>query len=90
MAVTDFMRAVPDQVSRWVPDGRSFTSLGTDGFGRSDTRAALRGYFETDCGHVVVAVLAALAADGQVDAGLVTKAIEHHGIDAEAEIPWHS
>ena len=90
VAVTDFMRAVPDQVSRWVPEGRSFTSLGTDGFGRSDTREALRGYFETDCGHVVVAVLAALAADGQVDAGLVTKAIDHHGIDAEAEIPWHS
>ncbi|MEO6626949.1 MAG: pyruvate dehydrogenase (acetyl-transferring), homodimeric type, partial [Aquihabitans sp.] len=61
VAVTDFMRAVPDQVSRWVPEGRSFTSLGTDGFGRSDTREALRRYFETDCGHVVVAVLAALA-----------------------------
>ena len=61
MAVTDFMRAVPDQIARWVPAGRRFTSLGTDGFGRSDTREALRRYFETDAAHVVVAVLAGTA-----------------------------
>src|SRR5690606_31080113 len=45
VAVTDFMRAVPDQISRWIPAGRRYTSLGTDGFGRSDTREALRRYF---------------------------------------------
>src|SRR3546814_19254767 len=48
VAVTDFMKAVPDQIARWIPHGRSFTPLGTDGFGRSDTREALRAYFEID------------------------------------------
>ena len=67
VAVTDFMRAVPDQVARWVP--RRFTSLGTDGFGRSDTREVLRRYFEVDAAHVVVAVLEGLVADGAVPAG---------------------
>ncbi len=60
VAVTDFMRSVPDQVSRWMP--RRFTSLGTDGFGRSDTREVLRRFFEVDAAHVVVAVLHGLAA----------------------------
>ncbi len=55
VAVTDYMRAVPDQVARWMP--RRFTSLGTDGFGRSDTRDVLRRFFEVDAAHVVVAVL---------------------------------
>ena len=55
--------SVPDQIARWVPAVR-FTSLGTDGFGRSDTRAALRRFFEIDAAHVVVAVLAALAERG--------------------------
>ena len=64
MAVTDFMRAVPDQVARWMP--RRFTSLGTDGFGRSDTREVLRRFFEVDAAHVVVAVLSGLAAEGAV------------------------
>ncbi len=65
VAVTDFMRAVPDQVSRWSP--RPWSSLGTDGVGRSDTRETLRRFFETDAAHVVVAVLAGLACDGAVD-----------------------
>ena len=52
------MKAVPDQIARLVPDGRRFVPLGTDGFGRSDTREALRRFFETDAAHVVVAVLA--------------------------------
>ncbi len=66
VAVTDFMRSVPDQVSRWMP--RRFTSLGTDGFGRSDTREVLRRFFEVDAAHVVVAVLPGLAAEGSVPA----------------------
>ena len=61
MAVTDFMKAVPDQVARWVPG--PFTPLGTDGYGRSDTRAKLRRHFETDAAHVVVAVLAGAGPD---------------------------
>ena len=59
------MRAVPDQVSRWSP--RRWLSLGTDGFGRSDTREALRRFFETDAAHVVVAVLPQLARRATVE-----------------------
>jgi pyruvate dehydrogenase E1 component len=81
IAVTDFMKAVPDQIARWVPEGRSFTPLGTDGFGRSDTREALRRHFEIDAGHVVVATLAALAARGEVKAETVADAIARYDID---------
>ena len=62
------MKAVPDQIARWVPAGRRFVPLGTDGFGRSDTREALRRHFETDAPHVVVATLAALAAERRREA----------------------
>jgi pyruvate dehydrogenase E1 component len=89
IAVTDHMAAVPDQISRWVPPGRTYTSLGTDGFGRSDTREALRRYFEVDAGHVVVAALSELARAGSIDRDLVAQAIAHHGIDPEASVPWH-
>ena len=61
VAVTDFMKSVPDQIARFVP--RPFTSLGTDGFGFSDTRSALRRHFEVDAPSVVVAVLHGLARD---------------------------
>jgi pyruvate dehydrogenase E1 component len=80
VAVTDFMKAVPEQVSRWVPG--SFTALGTDGYGRSDTRAALRRHFEVDAAHLVVAVLHALG-----KAEEVAEAITTYGIDAEAVEP---
>jgi pyruvate dehydrogenase E1 component len=86
VAVTDSMRMVPDQVSRWVPG--TYLSLGTDGFGRSDTREALRRFFETDTGHVVVAVLTGLAADGIVDPATIDDAIRRYGIDPEAAAPW--
>jgi len=86
VAVTDFMHAVPDQVTRWVP--RPFATLGTDGYGRSDTREALRRFFEVDAAHVTVAVLAELATAGTVPATEVTAAIERHGIDPEAAPPW--
>jgi pyruvate dehydrogenase E1 component len=87
VAVTDFMKAVPDQIARWTPAGRRFVPLGTDGFGRSDTREALRRHFETDAAHVVVATLAALAADGEVKPEVVTDAIERYGIDPEVGDP---
>jgi pyruvate dehydrogenase E1 component len=87
IAVTDFMKAVPDQIGRWIPEGRSFTPLGTDGFGRSDTREALRRHFETDAPHVVVATLAALAAAGEVKAEAVTDAIKRYDVDTEAIDP---
>ena len=86
VAVTDYMRAVPDQVARWVP--RPFISLGTDGFGRSDTRAALRRFFEVDAAHIVVAVLAALAQNGEAKADEVAEAIAGYGIDPDSVDPW--
>ncbi len=88
VAVTDFMKIVPEQVARWLPE-RNFTSLGTDGMGRSDTREALRRFFEVDEGHVVVAVLSALAAQGRVDAELVAKAISDFDIDPESLDPYY-
>jgi pyruvate dehydrogenase E1 component len=88
IAVTDYMRAVPDQVSRWV--SRPFVSLGTDGFGRSDARPALRRHFEVDAGHVVVAALSSLAQSGQATAEEVAGAIERFGIDTEVAEPFRS
>ena len=86
VAVTDYMRAVPDQVAPFVP--RSFTSLGTDGYGRSDTREALRSFFEVDADHVVVAVLSALSRDGTISADTVTAAIDRFGIDPNSAPSW--
>jgi len=86
VAVTDYIRAVPDQIARWVH--RPFVSLGTDGFGRSDTRAALRRFFEVDAAHIVVAVLAALAESGDAKADEVAEAIRRYGIDPDAADPW--
>jgi len=86
VAVTDYIRAVPDQVARWVP--RPFTSLGTDGFGRSDTRAALRRFFEVDAAHIVVAVLAALAQEGEAKTDEVAEALMTYGIDPDTTDPW--
>jgi pyruvate dehydrogenase E1 component len=85
VAVTDFMKLVPDQVARWIP--APFVPLGTDGFGRSDTREALRRFFEVDMAHVVVAVLSSLADAGTIDRAKVNEAIAHYGIDPDAEDP---
>ncbi len=86
VAVSDYLRAVPDQVSRFIP--RRFTSLGTDGFGRSDTRETLRRFFEIDAAHVVVAVLDGLAATGRIPAATVEGAIARFGIDTGSADPW--
>jgi pyruvate dehydrogenase E1 component len=89
VAVTDFMKIVPEQVARFLP-GRTFVPLGTDGMGRSDTREALRRYFEVDAGHVVVGVLSALLAEGKAGADEVHAAMARHGIDADAADPAHT
>jgi pyruvate dehydrogenase E1 component len=89
VAVTDFMKIVPEQIARFLPN-RTFMPLGTDGFGRSDTRDALRRHFETDTGHVVVGVLAALASQGEVKAETVADAIARFGIDTEAMDPQYA
>jgi len=79
------MKMVPDQVARWVPG--HFTTLGTDGYGRSDTREALRRHFETDAAHLVVAVLKALADTDEGKPEDVVDAIARYGIDTEAVEP---
>ncbi len=86
VAITDFMRAVPDQVARWIP--RPFRSLGTDGFGRSDTREELRSFFEVDAPHLVVAMLAGLAETGSVGPQTVRDALDRYGLDADRPDPW--
>jgi pyruvate dehydrogenase E1 component len=85
VAVSDFMRAVPDQVSRWVPS--DFTSLGTDGFGRSDTRAALRRHFHIDAESIAVSVLSELARRGEVPGDVPTKAVERYRLRDDQVTP---
>ena len=87
IAVSDYMKLVPDQIARWVP-GR-YVTLGTDGFGRSDTREALRSFFEIDTAHVVVAALSALADEGRIERSVVTEAIVRYGINPDAADPAH-
>ena len=85
IAVTDFMKAIPDMIARWVPG--PFVPLGTDGYGRSDTRAALRRHFETDAPNVVVTVLQALAQSGEGKQEAVADAIARYELDADAPDP---
>ena len=86
IAATDYMRNVPDQIRQWV--GGRYVTLGTDGFGRSDSRAALRKHFEVDRNHIVVAALKALADEGKVDRATVVKAIKSLGVDPSKPVPW--
>jgi pyruvate dehydrogenase E1 component len=81
VAVSDYMRLVPDQIAPWVPGG--LMTLGTDGFGRSDTRARLRRFFEVDAESTVIATLYALAEKGQVEREIVAKAIKDLGVNPE-------
>ena len=85
IAVSDSMKAVPDQISRWVH--QPFVTLGTDGFGRSDTREALRRLFEIDAEHVAVATLSALADMGEVKPETVAEAVKRYEIDPERVPP---
>jgi pyruvate dehydrogenase E1 component len=78
IAVSDFMRAVQDQIAPWVPN--AFHSLGTDGFGLSDTRGALRRHFKVDAESIVVATLAELAKAGEVKDSVVQEAIDKYRI----------
>jgi pyruvate dehydrogenase E1 component len=82
VAATDYIRTFPDQIRPYVAD-RSFTALGTDGYGRSDYRKVLRSFFEVDRYHVLLATLRALGDDKAAK-----KAIEKYGIETEGEAPW--
>jgi pyruvate dehydrogenase E1 component len=86
VAATDYMRSFADQIRPWLP--RSYTALGTDGFGRSDYRVALRRFFEVDRHHVAAAALDALAREGAVEASVAQQAIERYELDADAAPPW--
>lgn len=80
VAVSDFMRAVPDQIAPWV--NGDFTSLGTDGFGFSDTRAAARRFFHVDAASIVLAVLTRLARHGEIKPEALSEAIRRYRLDA--------
>ena len=83
IAVSDNMAAVPDMIRQWVPG--HFTVLGTDGFGRSDTREALRRFFEIDGAAVALAALSALVRDGSIDAAVYAEAQAAFGVSTERE-----
>jgi pyruvate dehydrogenase E1 component len=85
VAVTDFMKAVPDQVARFAP--RPFASLGTDGYGYSDTRVALRRHFEVDAANIVIAVLHGLAQTEAVKSEVVEEAIARFDVDPDKVDP---
>ena len=85
VAVSDNLKLVPDQIAPWVPGG--LTTLGTDGYGRSDTRQRLRRFFEVDAELTVVATLHALAEQGQLAKDVVAKAIKDLGVDPEKAYP---
>jgi pyruvate dehydrogenase E1 component len=80
VAVSDYMRAVPDQIARWVPG--EYTSLGTDGFGFADTRGAARRYFHVDAQSIVVAVLEQLARRGEVKRETPREAFDRYDLDS--------
>lgn len=85
IASTDYIKLFADQIRAYVP--RRYVVLGTDGFGRSDTREALRRFFEVDRYYVTIAALSALADDGAIDASVVKAAIEKYGIDVNKPNP---
>jgi pyruvate dehydrogenase E1 component len=85
VAATDYMRTVPDQIRQWVP-GR-YHVLGTDGYGRSDSRAALRGFFEVDRRYIALAALKSLADDGMLDMATVVGAMQRFGLDPDKPNP---
>ena len=86
VAATDYMRIVPDQIREWV--GGRYVTLGTDGYGRSDARAALRKHFEVDRNYIAVAALKALADEGKVDQATLTGAMKALGVDSSKPVPW--
>jgi pyruvate dehydrogenase E1 component len=86
IAATDYVRAWPNLIAPYID--APYTVLGTDGFGRSDTRSALRGFFEVDQHHIVLATLHTLAGQGKIDPALCAKAIERYRIAVDNAAPW--
>jgi pyruvate dehydrogenase E1 component len=88
VAASDYLKVLPDSIDRWMP--RRMRSLGTDGFGRSEDRQALRNFFEVDAKFVAIATLAELLKEGQIDAKVVQKAIKDLGVDVDKKDPARS
>ena len=88
VAVSDYVRAVPQMIGSYLDS--SYTVLGTDGFGRSDTRAALRDFFEVDRHHIVLAALTALVEQGRLEPRVCQRAIEQYGLLPERVASWAS
>jgi pyruvate dehydrogenase E1 component len=85
VAASDYVKALPDSIDKWLP--RPLSTLGTDGFGRSENRAGLRDFFEVDYRYVIIATLGALARDGKLDSSIVRQALKTHNIDPEKPNP---
>jgi pyruvate dehydrogenase E1 component len=85
VAASDYVKALPDSIDRWLP--RPIVTLGTDGFGRSESRASLREFFEVDSRWMVIATLAALARDGKLDESVVRQAMRTLDINPEKPNP---
>ncbi|MCE4554519.1 pyruvate dehydrogenase (acetyl-transferring), homodimeric type [Roseateles cellulosilyticus] len=90
IASTDYMKNYAEQIRAFIPKGRSYKVLGTDGFGRSDFRSKLRAHFEVNRHYIVIAALKALADDGAIPASKVAEAIEKYGIDANKINPLYA
>jgi len=87
VSTTDYVRAFSEQIRAYVPKGRNFTALGTDGFGRSDSRVKLREFFEVNRYYVTVAALKALADDGVIALSVVAEAVAKYGLDSNKPNP---
>jgi pyruvate dehydrogenase E1 component len=90
VAATDYMKLFADQIRPFMPKGRDYRVLGTDGFGRSDFRARLREHFEVDRRFVVLAALRSLADDGAIPVKKVAEAIKKYGIDPDKANPHYA
>jgi pyruvate dehydrogenase E1 component len=90
VASTDYIRSYTEQIRPFIPAGRSYKTLGTDGFGRSDFRFRLRHHFEIDRYYITVAALKALQEDGKLPAATVVEAIAKYNIDADKTNPLHA
>src|SRR5262249_17695307 len=88
VAATDYVRAYPQLIASYIR--APYITLGTDGVGRSDTRAALRGFFEGDRHQIVIAALEALMREGALEREVVGHAIGRYGIDTERAAPWRT
>jgi pyruvate dehydrogenase E1 component len=88
VAASDYVKALPDSISQWLP--RPLVSLGTDGFGRSDSRRALRDFFEVDSRFITLATLAALSRERKIKPKVVQKAIKDLDIDPDKANPMIS